>query len=238
MQSPLAILYPPQCASCGIPIADEHGLCGKCWAETPFIVGHVCDKCGAPLLGESDGEADQCDDCMVLARPWSRGRAAMIYTGNARRMVLQIKLSDRLDLVPPAAGWMARAGRDLLKADTLIVPIPAHWTRIFTRRYNQASELARALARQTGLDVAPTALIRPTRTDKQEGKNREGRFANMKGAIRPHPKRGDILKGRRVVLVDDVLTSGATFAAAAEACLAVGAAEVATLALARTVKDA
>ncbi|OIP86847.1 MAG: amidophosphoribosyltransferase [Rhodobacterales bacterium CG2_30_65_12] len=238
MQSPLAILYPPQCASCGTPIADEHGLCGKCWAETPFIVGHVCDTCGTPLLGENDDEVDLCDDCMVIARPWSRGRAAMIYTGNARRMVLQIKLADRLDLVPPAAGWMARAGRELFTPDTLIVPIPAHWTRIFARRYNQASELARALARQTGHDVAPTALIRPNRTDKQEGKGREGRFANMKGAIRPHPKRSSVLKGRRVVLVDDVFTSGATFAAAAEACLSAGAADVATLALARTVKDA
>ena len=237
MQSPLAVLYPPQCASCGTPISDDHGLCGKCWAETPFIVGHVCDKCGAPLLGESDGEADLCDDCIATARPWSRGRTAMIYTGNARRMVLQIKLSDRLDLVPPAAGWMARAGQDLLRPDSLIVPIPAHWTRIFSRRYNQASELARALGRQTGLEVAPTALIRPTRTEKQEGMSRDGRFVNMREAIRPHPKRGALLRDRHVVLVDDVMTSGATFAAAAEACLAAGARDVVTLALARTVKD-
>ncbi|GKY86431.1 ComF family protein [Sinisalibacter aestuarii] len=238
MQSPLAILYPPQCVSCGEPIADDHGLCGKCWAETPFITGHVCDACGAPLPGESDGAADLCDDCIATARPWSRGRAALIYTGNGRRMVLQIKLSDRLDLVPPAAGWMARAGRELISPDMLVVPIPAHWMRIFARRYNQAAELARALGRKTGLDVAPTALIRPRRTEKQEGMGREGRFANMHDAIRPHPKRGTVLRGRRVLLVDDVMTSGATFAAASEACYAAGAKDVLTLALARTVKDA
>lgn len=238
MQSPLAILYPPQCVSCGTPISDDHGLCGKCWAETPFIVGHVCDKCGTPLLGESDGAIDLCDDCMATARPWSRGRAATVYTGNARRMVLQIKLSDRLDLVPSAASWMARAGREILRPDSLIVPIPAHWTRIFVRRYNQAAELARALGKLTDIEVAPTALVRPARTGKQEGLGRDGRFANLQGAIRPHPKRGTILKDRRVVLVDDVMTSGATFGAAAEACFEAGASDVVTLALARTVKDA
>lgn len=238
MQSPLAILYPPQCVSCGEPITDDHGLCGKCWAETPFITGHVCDRCGTPLPGEGDGATDFCDDCMTLARPWSRGRSALVYRGNARRVVLQIKLSDRLDLVPPAAGWMARAGREIIPADALLVPVPAHWTRIFARRYNQASELARALARQTGLDVAPTALIRAQRTEKQEGKGLDGRFANVRDAIRPHPKRGATLNRRNIVLIDDVMTSGATLGAAAEACLAAGARDVTTLTLARTVKDA
>lgn len=238
MQSPLAILYPPQCVSCGEPISDDHGLCGACWAETPFITGHVCNKCGAPLVGESDGTEDLCDECMATARPWSRGRAALIYSGNARRLVLQLKFADRLDLVPPAAEWMVRAGRGLFGDDDLIVPIPSHWTRIFTRRYNQAAELARALARRTGIDVAPVALVRPTRTEKQEGLGHDARFINMQGAIRPHPKHGHVLARRRVVLVDDVMTSGATFAAAAEACLMAGASDVVTLALARAVKDA
>lgn len=237
MQSPLAILYPPQCVNCGAPISDDHGLCGKCWAETPFITGHVCEKCGVPLPGESNGEADLCDDCMQVVRPWSHGRAALAYEGNARRMVLQIKLSDRLDLVPPAAGWMARAGRDLIRPDTLVVPVPAHWSRVFIRRYNQAAELARALARYAGVEVAPTALIRPRRTEKQEGLDRETRLKNLEGAIRPHPKRGEVLSGRRVVLVDDVMTSGATIAAATQACLDAGALDVSSLVLARTVKD-
>jgi len=237
MQSPLAVLYPPQCVTCGEPISGSHGLCGKCWAETPFITGHICDKCGTPLPGEGDGAADLCDDCLRHKRPWSRGRAAFSYAGNARRMVLQIKLYDRLDLVPPAAGWMARAGRDLLHGDVLLVSIPAHWTRVFMRRYNQASELARALARQTGLEAATTALIRPNRTESQLGKRFDGRVANVKGAIRPHPRRGPVLQGRRVVLVDDVVTSGATFSAAAQACIEAGAADVSVLALARAGKD-
>lgn len=238
MQSPLAVLYPPQCVSCGEPISDEHGLCGKCWAQTPFVTGHICDKCGAPLHGEGDGERDLCDDCMATPRPWSRGRAALIYAENARRIVLQIKFSDRLDFVPPAAGWMARAGRDLIHPDTLVVPVPAHWSRVFVRRYNQASELARALARLAALDVAPTALIRLRRTEKQEGLDRAQRIENLEGAILPHPRRGMALANRRVLLVDDVMTSGATMAATAQACLDAGASDVSSLVLARAVKDA
>ena len=237
MQSALAVLYPAQCVGCGEPIEDSHGLCGKCWADTPFVTGHVCDKCGCPLPGVTDGETDLCDDCMTIARPWSRGRAALTYADQGRRFVLGIKYYDRLDFVPPAASWMARAARPFLTRDLLVVPVPAHWTRIFSRRYNQASELARALAKETGLDVAPTALIRKTRTEKQERKSRDERFENLAGAIVPHPKRGHKLEGRRILLVDDVFTSGATFAAATDACLAAKAREVFVLALARTVKD-
>jgi len=238
MQSALAVLYPAQCVGCGEPIEDTHGLCGKCWSETPFVTGHVCDKCGSPLPGDTDGEVDLCDDCMKIARPWSRGRAALTYADQGRRFVLGIKYYDRLDLVPPAASWMARAARPFLADDLLVVPVPAHWTRIFRRRYNQASELARALAKETGLDVAPTALIRPTRTAKQERKTREERFENLAGRIAPHPKRAGRLKDRRILLVDDVFTSGATLAAATEACLTGGAREVFVLTLARTIRDA
>ncbi|PIE07833.1 MAG: amidophosphoribosyltransferase [Rhodobacterales bacterium] len=241
MQSALrafSLIYPVQCAGCGEPVEDSHGLCGKCWAETPFVTGHVCDKCGCPLPGESDGETDLCDDCLATRRPWSRGRAALIYAGRGRSFVLGIKYHDRLDYVPPAAAWMHRAARPFLSPDMLVVPVPAHWTRVLTRRYNQASELARALARQAGLDVAPTGLVRKTRTAPQERKTREQRFENLAGTIAPHPKRGALLKDRRVVLVDDVFTSGATLTAATAACHTAGAREVFVLTLARTVKDA
>ncbi len=236
MQSPLALIYPPQCVSCGAPLSGEQGLCGACWAETPFITGHACDKCGAPLPGGGEGHTDFCDDCMTMARPWAQGRAVLIYAENARRLVLGLKHGDRLDLVPPAARWLAMAARDILLPDRLIVPVPAHWTRVFARRYNQASELARALGRVTRHEVAPTALIRARHTESQEGKGVDGRFANLQGAIRPHPKRGAALAGRAVVLIDDVMTSGATFAAATEACFEAGASAVDVLALARAVK--
>jgi predicted amidophosphoribosyltransferase len=172
MQSALAMLYPAQCVGCGEPVEDTHGLCGKCWAETPFVTGHVCDKCGCPLPGDGDGVADLCDDCMQIARPWSRGRAALIYDGQGRRFVLGIKYYDRLDLVPPAASWMARAARPFLTPDLLVVPVPAHWTRVFKRRYNQAAELAAASPGKRGSTWRP-----PRSCARPAPRNRTGRRA-------------------------------------------------------------
>ncbi len=219
-------------------VESDFGLCAACWRDTPFIAGLVCDSCGTPLPGENDGHVERCDDCMTIARPWARGRAALLYKDNARRLVLALKHGDRLDLARPAGQWLARAGTPILQPGMLVVPIPVHWTRLLSRRYNQAAVLAKALAREARLDLAPDALIRPRRTDPHEGMSREARFANMSGAIRPHPKRGPALAGRTVLLIDDVMTSGATFAAAAEACHAAGADEVFVLALARVAKDA
>lgn len=238
MESLIGAIYPPQCALCDELVADTGGLCGACWAQTPFLSGLVCDLCGVPLPGDDPAHAVQCDDCLTIARPWDRGRAALAYRDGGRRFVLALKHADRLDLAPVGAAWLLRAAQPILRPDQVAVPVPAHWRRLVGRRYNQAAELARALARRTGIDVAPVALVRPTRTEKQEGLGHDARFINMQGAIRPHPKHGHVLARRRVVLVDDVMTSGATFAAAAEACLMAGASDVVTLALARAVKDA
>ena len=220
-------------------VAEEFGLCGTCWRDTPFITGGlVCDCCGVPLLGEDEGRVERCDDCLTLARPWSRGRAALVYKDIGRRLVLALKHGDRLDLAAPAARWMARAAGPILQPDMLIAPIPLHWMRFFKRRFNQSAVLARALSRQTGLDHCPDLLIRPRRTASQDGRDRDGRFTNMAGALKVHPRRTQRLKGRHILLIDDVMTSGATLAAAADAALGAGAADVSVLVLARVAKDA
>lgn len=231
-------VYPAQCANCGEAVDGDGGLCARCWRDTQFVSGHVCDQCGAPLPGESDGHADRCDECMAIARPWDRGRTALIYKGNGRRMVLALKHADRPDIALPAAGWMARAAAPILSDDMVIVPVPAHWTRMFRRRYNQAAEIARALGRVTGLAVDTRALMRITGGETQEGKTLDQRFAYVEGAIRPHPKRGARLAGRSVLIVDDVMTSGATLAAATEAAREAGAVRVCIVTLARVVRDA
>ena len=236
MQSVIRAIYPAQCVACEAQTEAEHGLCGTCWRDTWFIHGTCCDTCGMPLPGE--GTDLQCDDCMIIARPWDKGRAALVYKDVGRRLALGLKHGDRLDLVPSLAAWMAHVGRDMVTPDTLLVPVPLHWTRLLKRRYNQAAELAKGVARVTGATVCADALQRPKRTLPLDGHNRDARFVALEGVIAFNPKRVALLEGRDVIIVDDVMTSGATFAACTEACMAAGARSVCVLVLARVVKDA
>jgi ComF family protein len=237
LQAALQVLYPPQCISCAEPVLTDFGLCGDCWRETPFIAGLVCDRCGIPLPGGVPGETAVCDDCMAIARPWGRGRAALIYRDNGRKLVLALKHGDRLDLARPAADWLVRAAQPILQPDLLVVPVPLHWSRLIRRRYNQAALLSKGLAMRAGLDHCPDALQRLRSTGSQENRTRDGRFANMAGALRVPSRRRALVAGRAVLLVDDVMTSGATFAAGTEALMQAGAASVDVLCLARVAKD-
>ena len=238
LQAALHLLYPPQCLSCDALVTTDFGLCSTCWRDTPFITGLVCDLCGVPLPGEDPGHPVHCDDCLTIARPWTRGRAALLYKDNGRKLVLALKHGDRLDLARPAAGWMARAAAPILRPDMVVAPVPLHWLRLLKRRYNQAALLSGALAKAAGLGHCPDLLIRRRNTHSQEGRDRDGRFANLAGALRVNPARGWQIAGRSVLLVDDVMTSGATLAAATEACLASGASQVSVVVLARVAKDA
>lgn len=245
LQGILHAIYPPQCISCGDSVISDFGLCAACWKDTPFIGGTACELCGAPLMrgedvaGGSCGPAHlHCDDCLTIARPWAAGRAALVYKDNARALVLALKHGDRMDLARPAGEWLRRAAADVLRADMLVAPIPLHWTRLFKRRYNQAALLSARLAGLAGLEHCPDLLTRTRSTGSQEGRGRDARFANLQGAFMPNTAQAERIKGRNILLVDDVMTSGATFSAAAETCLAAGAGSVRIVALARVVKDA
>jgi ComF family protein len=237
LQAALQVLYPPQCVCCAAPVATDFGLCAECWRDTPFIAGLVCDRCGQPLPGADAGETAVCDDCLAIARPWHRGRAALLYQDNGRKLVLALKHGDRLDLARPAADWLFRAARPLLHPGLLAVPVPLHWMRLLRRTYNQAALLSRALAARAGIDHCPDALIRRRTTGTQDGRTRDGRFANLTGAFAVPRRRQPVVAGRDILLVDDVMTSGATFAAATEALHTAGARSVVTLCLARVAKD-
>ena len=238
LQAALHLIYPPQCLTCDALVTSDFGLCGTCWRDTPFITGLVCDRCGVPLPGDDPGHAVLCDDCLTTARPWDRGRAALLYRDNGRQIVLSLKHGDRLDLARPAADWMRRVADPILQPGMVVAPVPPHWTRLFLRRYNQAALLSAALARSAGLTNIPDLLLRRRNTRSQEGRDREGRFANMAQALRLNPRQAARIAGNPVLLVDDVMTSGATLAAAAEVCRAGGASGVSVLVLARVAKDA
>lgn len=218
-------------------VESDFGLCGPCWRDTPFIAGTVCDACGIPLPGADDRHRLECDDCMERPRPWTQGRAALLYKDRARRMVLALKHGDRGETVRPAGLWMARAAKPLLRDGMLIAPVPLHWARLVRRRYNQSALLAQQLSIQTGLAQCPDLLVRTRRTRPLDGKSVTQRFADLDGAVQVHPRRRHRIAGRRVLLVDDVMTSGATLSACASACLDGGAAEVCVIVLARVAKD-
>lgn len=238
LQAALHVLYPPQCISCGELVTSDFGLCGDCWRETPFIAGLVCDRCGVPLPGGDANEIAVCDDCMTVARPWGQGRSALVYRDNGRSLVLALKHGDRMDLARPAAGWLLQAAGPVIRPGMLVVPVPLHWFRLLRRKYNQAALLSKALAGLSGLDHCPDALVRRRTTGTQEGRTRDGRFANMADAFRVPKSRATLVEDREILLVDDVMTSGATFAAATEALFAAGARSVDVVSLARVAKDA
>lgn len=189
-------------------------------------------------MGDDQGDVLQCDDCMQIARPWARGRAAFVYGDVGRQLVLALKHGDRLDLSWPASGWMAARAAPLIADDTLIVPVPLHWSRLIRRKYNQSAVLAQDLGKRLNRQVLVDGLMRIRRTPVLDGVGRQDRFAVVAEVIAPHPKRGARLRGRPVLLVDDVMTSGATLAACTEAAHKAGAAQVNILTLARVVKDA
>jgi predicted amidophosphoribosyltransferase len=238
MQGLVRAIYPARCISCGDLTDDDFGLCGACWRDTGFIAGTVCELCGTPLPGDQGEGAAHCDDCLAIARPWTQARAVFVYAGTGRKLVLALKHGDRTDLAVPLGRWLARAAAPLVAHDTILVPVPLHWTRLLSRRYNQSALLARVAADLLGRPHCPDALLRSRRTDPLDGHGRESRFALLDRAITPHPGRHDRIQGRSVLLVDDVMTTGATLASSTEALYAAGATRVCTLVLARAVKDA
>lgn len=228
-------LFPPQCFACG-EIVPMHGtLCTGCWQEIHFITDPMCARCGLPFDFAMGAEA-MCGECLREAPTFAQARAVMRYDEHGRRLVLPLKYQDKLHPAPVYAQWMARAAAAFLPRVELIVPVPLSYRRFVKRRYNQAAVLAYALGRQGRLPVIPDALIKRKHTAPQTSLSYTQRKENVRGAFAVHPRYKEAIRGKTLLLVDDVITTGATIGACANKMLAAGAANVYAVALARTVR--
>ena len=234
MQKALNLLYPPQCLNCDAHVESLGALCPECWRATPFISGLVCDACGTPLPGSEASDAVViCDDCTANPPPWQQARAPLVYRDNARSIVLALKRGDRFDIVAPASRWMARSAGAIVPDDALVVPVPLHWWRMLRRKFNQAALLSGALARHLDAEHCPDLLCRRRHSNGQDGHDRDARKANVDDAFSVTKRHIGRVAGRDIILVDDVVTSGATARAATEVLNAAGAESVRVVALAR-----
>jgi ComF family protein len=208
------------------------GLNAQAWSKIAFLSDPVCDGCGTPF--EYDPGA-RCAACQAKPRAFARARAACLYDEHSRALILQLKHADRPEIGGLFARWLNRAAADLLAECDAIAPIPLHRSRLFKRRYNQAAEIARPLSRISGVPYLPDALVRRRPTASQGGKSAQARLRNVAAAFAaPYPER---VKGKRILLIDDVLTTGATAQGCVRALLAAGAVSV-DLAVVARVKEA
>jgi len=213
------------------------GLTPEAWSRVVFLEDPVCDGCGAGF--EMDGgpfAAPRCAACLAQPYAFARARAACVYDEASRGLILRFKHGDHQPFAPLFARWIARAAGPLLDEADAVVPVPLHRFRLLSRRFNQAAEIARPLACGAGLDYLPDALIRTSHTTTQGGKSARGRRLNVKKAFTVSEEGRRRLKGRRILLVDDVLTTGATAEACARAMIEAGARDVDLAVVARVRK--
>lgn len=222
---------PPACQGCHAPLDRHHALCARCWSDIAFIRPPLCDVTGIPLPFAT---GDRIVSARALAHPpaYDRARAVAQHAGTIRQLVHKFKYADKHDVRPLFGRWLADAGKDLLADAEVLVPVPMSRWRLILRHYNQAAILANEVSRACGLPVSCLALRRVKATPRQVGLTRAQRLDNVAGAFKVVSSRRRELAGRKVVLIDDVITTGATVEACARALKRAGAVRVDVLALA------
>jgi ComF family protein len=213
------------------------GLCPACWSKLSFIAPPYCERLGIPFAYDP-GPGILSMEAIADPPAYRRARAAVRFDDVARTLVHALKYGDRLDLAPMMGCWMAMAGRSLTAEADAIIPVPLHWRRYWARRFNQSALLAEAIAKVSQVPLVLGALKRVKATPQQVGLSQSARALNVQGAFRVSPSGKAAVAGRRLILVDDVITTGATIDACARALLRAGAAEVNVLTFARVVAAA
>ncbi len=237
LRAALGLLYPPTCIACQAATGEPHGLCAACWSGIRFIERPFCERLGTPF--QVDLGPNLLSPAAIADPPvFGRARAVAEYDGTASLLVHRLKYNDRLELARALGTMMTRAGAELLGEADVIVPVPLHRWRLWWRRFNQAMALAKVVSVESGVPCDPFLLSRVKRTRRQVGLTKAQRQENLQGAFRVLPEVKARLKGKRVLLIDDVLTTGSTANAASRALLRGGAASVDILAFARVVQEA
>jgi ComF family protein len=218
-------LLPPQCALCHTRLFDSHTLCADCWSRLTFIDHPCCNVSGVPLPYDNGTEAVS-PAALTRPPPWQRARAATVFDEHSRQLVHALKYRDRHEVGPLMARLMARAGHDLLRDADWLIPVPLYRWRLWSRRFNQSALLAQHIARATPATYRPDVLFRRRATRAQVGLDHAARRRNVRGAFAVDLDAAPDIAGRNIVLIDDVITTGATAAACAKALSKAGAARI------------
>lgn len=226
--------FPPGCPACQQPVTAHNNFCAECFSKLRLIAEPMCQCCGIPFTVALAGEA-QCPECLAEPPAFARARAVMVYDATSAPLVSALKFRDQWSGLPRYVAMMQAAGGALLTEAELIVPVPLNWRRLWRRKFNQSALLAYGVA--AAVPCYPQMLRRTRATRPQMRLARKERQKNVRGAFAVTEKFRPLLQGKRVLLVDDVVTTGATASACAEVLLAAGAKQVDVLALARTVKE-
>jgi ComF family protein len=228
------VFFPPACLACRRATAAAGLLCPECWGSVRFIERPYCERLGTPFPVDLGQDGLLSPEAISDPPVFQRARAvARFEDGPVRLLVHRLKYYDRLETAEPIGAWMARAGAELLQDADLLVPVPLHRSRLHSRKFNQSNALAMAVSRRCGVAVDPFVLQRVKKTASQVGLSRSQRAINLQGAFLVPEAMAPRVAGRALVLVDDVLTSGATVNAAARALLRAGARRVDVLVFAR-----
>ena len=234
-QGATGLVLPRRCLACGTPVAGDGALCAECWPAVRFLGPPLCAVCGYPFEFDP-GAGALCGSCAAQNPAFDRARSVFVYDSASRGPVLAFKHADRTDAAPTLARLMAHAAVELLPDADMIVPVPLHRRRLLARRFNQSALLAQALGRDAAIEAVPDLLVRTRHTPSQGGLSATARRRNVTGAFAVRGSMADKVRGARILMVDDVYTTGATVGACASVLRRAGAAAIDVITLARVVR--